>query len=128
MSEENKAIIRSFYEAIATGDVETWERLVADDFVAHIGGFEEPVDREGHKQLDGKFRAAFPNISFSFPDQMASGELVASRMNSTGTHLGDFQSIPPSGKSVTITGLSIDGIVDGKIAERWVEFDQTAIT
>ena len=68
-----------------------------------------------------------PDLSFSFPDQIALGEKVASRVKSKGTHQGDFQGIPPSGKSVTITGLSIDLIVDGKIAERSIEFDLTAI-
>jgi predicted ester cyclase len=36
-----------------------------------------------------------------------------------GTHTGGFLNIPPSGKSVTMTGTDIVRIVDGKVRDIW---------
>jgi len=40
-----------------------------------------------------------------------------------GTHQGEFMGIPPTGKPVTVTGMSIDRIVGGKFVEGWLNFD-----
>jgi predicted ester cyclase len=46
------------------------------------------------------------------------------RWSAKGTHRGDLAGIPPTGKPVSVTGISIDRIAGGKIVETWGIFDQ----
>jgi predicted ester cyclase len=65
------------------------------------------------------FRAAFPDIHVTVEDQVAEGELVATRFTARGTHKGEFRRISPTGTKITVTGISIDRVVNGKIVEEW---------
>ena len=56
-------------------------------------------------------------------DMIAEGDKVAVRFTLRGTHGGDLMGIPPTGKPVAVTGIDINRIADGKIAERWANFD-----
>jgi predicted ester cyclase len=49
--------------------------------------------------------------------------MVASRWTITGTHQGDFQGVPATGRQITINGIDMSRVVDGKIAEHWAQFD-----
>jgi predicted ester cyclase len=48
---------------------------------------------------------------------------VVCRLTSRGTHQGELQGIPPTGKQITVPGMTINRIVDGKLAEEWVIVD-----
>ena len=67
--------------------------------------------------------AAFPDLKVTVHDQVAEGNMVATRMSFGGTHTATFQGIPPTGKAINVSGVIIDRIVDGKITEHWASFD-----
>ncbi len=67
--------------------------------------------------------AAFPDLHVTPEDVIAEGDSVVARLTSRGTHQGEFQGIPPTGKQITLTGIEVFRIADGTIAERWGEFD-----
>ncbi len=121
--EANKAILRRFDEAV-------WNRRnpsMVDEFFAsnhifHSAG-SPPLDREGHKQLIAHFQSAFPDGRTTTEDMIDEGDKVASRWTYRGTHKGEFQGIPPTGKPVTLTGISIWRFEGSKIVESWHEFD-----
>ena len=69
------------------------------------------------------FRSAFPNIAHTIEDQIAEGDKVVTRLRAHATHEGELMGLPPSGKEVTIEGISIWRIADGKIKERWFNYD-----
>ena len=46
---------------------------------------------------------------------------MAARFTACGTHKGSFMNLPPTGKPITMTGIEIFRIEDGKIAELWGE-------
>jgi steroid delta-isomerase-like uncharacterized protein len=54
---------------------------------------------------------------------IAEGDKVAVRAKMTGTHRKEFMGLPATGNKVTVTGISIYGVVDGKIVEHWEQFD-----
>jgi predicted ester cyclase len=54
---------------------------------------------------------------------VAEGDTVAARVAFRGTHRGEFQGIPPTGKEVTFSSMVFNHVVDGKVEEHWVEFD-----
>jgi predicted ester cyclase len=70
------------------------------------------------------FSTAFSEIHYTVEDQVAEGDKVATRVTLRATHSGDFQGLPPTGKQIAVSGLTLERIRDGKIVERRVSFDQ----
>jgi steroid delta-isomerase-like uncharacterized protein len=69
------------------------------------------------------FLSAFPDLHWTIEDAVAEGNKVVLRLTARGTHRGAFQGIPPTGKQVTVTGIIISRLADGKIAEEWANRD-----
>jgi len=121
-TEENKASERRFFEGWNQGNTAVFDELIAADFRAHdpsgpINGLEE------YKQFFTTYRTAFPDIHFTIEDQLAEGEMVVTRWTGTGTQQGPLMGIPPSGKRVSITGITITRYVNDKAVESWGSYD-----
>ncbi|MCB0212492.1 MAG: ester cyclase, partial [Anaerolineae bacterium] len=71
--------------------------------------------------------SAFSGSSSTVEAMIAEGDLVVSRITFRGTHTGDMMGIPPTGKSVTMSEIIIDRVVEGQIVESWRLFDQMAM-
>ena len=125
MSAENKALARRLVEeAFNAGRLDVTEELVASDFVGHDPSLPEEVrGPAGVKELIAGYRAAFPDIRITIEDQIADGDYVVSRWSGTGTHQGELMGMPATGKQATVTGITIDRIVDGRIVESWDNWD-----
>ena len=67
------------------------------------------------------FRSAFPDLHFTIQDQIAEGEKVVTRYTFRGTQQGELMGIPPTGKQVSIEGISIYRVADGKMQQAWIE-------
>jgi steroid delta-isomerase-like uncharacterized protein len=126
-NEENKALARrAFEEVINKGNLGLLDTIVAPSFVSHRGQ-EEVQGIEGIREQIQLYRSAFADFRITVEDQIAEGDVVVTRWSATGTHRGDLQGIPPTGKRVTVAGLTMDRIVNGKIVEEWEQFDQVGI-
>ncbi|RPI91001.1 MAG: ester cyclase [Chloroflexi bacterium] len=127
MSEQNKILIRRAVE-------EVWNRrnfanlneLVSSDFVVHAAG-EEIHGREGVRQFYSVLHQAFPDIHFTIEEQIAEGDRVVTHWTARGTHRGEFNGIPATGKQFKVTAIDIDRIVDGKVVESWTNMDQLGL-
>ena len=128
-AEENKVVSRRFHEAFDKGQqgAQALSEELAPNFVAHFPGVPGPLDREGFKQLGNVFTSAFPDSHTHIDDEFAVGDKVVTRWTDRAVHRGDFQGLPPTGKQVTMTGITILHIAGGKIVEHWVEFGQLAL-
>jgi steroid delta-isomerase-like uncharacterized protein len=124
MSEEdNKALIRRFFEAIDTKKVDIVDEFVAPNFIEHSPFPGTSPDRDGTKQAFNITLTAFPDTYHTVDDLIAEADTVAARITGYGTHTGEFLGIPPTGKQVAMTGIAIWRIADGKIVEHWAEID-----
>lgn len=125
MSAANKALARRLLEeAFNAGRLDVTDEIVATDFVGHDPSLPEEVrGPSGVKELIAGYRAAFPDIHMTIEDQIADGDRVVSRWRATGTHQGELMGIPGTGKQATVTGVTIDRIEDGRIAENWNYWD-----
>jgi predicted ester cyclase len=122
--EANKRHVRRFFEEVwSTGDVTLRDSFLAADYRGHVSGSAEPLNREGWWAWFTGFREAFPDARFTVEDMVAEGDLVAARLTMRGTHRGELNGIAPTGREVTVTGMSIERIVDGRIVEGWNEND-----
>ena len=103
--------------------------LFVPDYVHHDHGLppEMQGSRDAYKQVTAMFHTGFPDIKITVEDLVAEGEKVVARWTWRGTRQGEFQGIPPTGKQVTGSGISIHRLASGKLAEAWVNFDALGI-
>ena len=123
-SEANKALVRRFFEAFNAGDLDGVAAVFAPNAIVHNSGAPDPLNLDGFKQLAAVFLAAFPGGQHTVDDMIADGDKVVARITYRGSHTGDLMGIPPTGKHVTVSAMTIDQIVGGKIVETWRLFDQ----
>jgi steroid delta-isomerase-like uncharacterized protein len=124
-TEENKALARRWFEDLFNaGNLEVAEEIVAPDHVNHDPTLPDiPPGPEGQKQIVNLYRGAFTNAHISVEDQLAEGDRVVTRWTGSGTHQGELMGVAPTGNQVTITGLTINRISEGKIVESWSNYD-----
>ena len=125
--EDNKAVVRRWFQAFNDRDMATEEAVRASDFLAYVAGVPGPLDGEGWRQFTGAFITAFPDLQLTIDDMLAKGERVAVRWTLHGTQLGTFQGIAPTGKPVSISAIEVNRVSDGKVAEHWVVLDQLSL-
>ncbi len=117
---------RVWTEGLNRGDVSTADRAFLPDCVIHITGIAEPVRGiEAWKQVVQGLLTAFPDLHFTIEDQLGDGDRVAMRWSATGTHRGPLGPVPPTDKPIAIEGLIVDHLEDGKVRERWEQWDQS---
>jgi steroid delta-isomerase-like uncharacterized protein len=122
MSEANKALARRVIEELFTKhNVELIDEFFPDcvyraPAVGELSG-------EAYKQFLTQVLAAFPDGRWTVEDQVAEGDKVVTRWSFTGIHRGNLMGIALTGKQVKTSGVMIDRIVGGKIAEEWEEYD-----
>jgi|ERR1051326_692428 steroid delta-isomerase-like uncharacterized protein len=127
MSEENKALMRRWFEEVWNqGRAEVIHELFADDGIAH--GLSDDPANPMHGPIDflpfhAQFREAFPAIEVVVEDQIAEGDMVATRCSVRGRHMGDSLGFAATQSPVEFTGVTITRIKDGKIVEAWNNFD-----
>ena len=127
MSEENKAVSRRFHQAIGKGSAQAVQEELAPNYVAHFPGIPAPLDAQGFNQLVNVFASGFPESHFDFDDVFEAGDKVVTRFTYHAVHSGEFQGIPPTGKHVMMTGITILRIAVGKVVENTVELDQLGL-
>ena len=116
-AEENKELVRRFVaEFWNEGNAGAADELMAPDAEIHMPTG-ELVDLDGLKDFAGAFRGSFPDWHSTFEELVAEGDRVAERWTGRGTHLGELQGIPPTGKRVEGPGTVFYRIVGGKIVE-----------
>jgi steroid delta-isomerase-like uncharacterized protein len=131
MSEENKAIVRRWFDEVWNkGRAEAIEEMFADDGVVH--GLSEDASQPlrgptGFKPFFQKFREAFPDIQVIVEDTVAEGDKVAARCSVRGRHQSDSLGFAATEQPVEFTGVTIVRIANGKIVEAWNNFDFMAM-
>jgi steroid delta-isomerase-like uncharacterized protein len=113
-------------EAVASGNLDALDDILADDFVDHDPGDYAPT-REGVKNFFRDFRAAFPDLEPEVEEMTATDEYVTLRYTVRGTHRGDFQGHAPTGRSFEAPAMQLGRWRDGKCVERWGVTDQSKI-
>jgi len=123
-TEENKALVRRFYEEVFNKKNLTGvDAFVDPQIIEHALPPGLPGSIEGTKQFIGMYLKAFPDLHLTTEDMIAEGNKVVARITARGTHQGEFMGIPPTGKQVTMTGIQIVRTADGRITENWINLD-----
>lgn len=116
MSEENKAFVRRWVEAL---NQENWAERVSEFLPT-------PADAAEFIAMQTTFRTAFPDYHFTIDDLIAEGDKVVVRGRTRATHVGEFpvgelKGIAPTGKQLEWAEVWIFDL--GKPMDSWLLVD-----
>jgi len=130
MSDDNVALGRRWFE-------EVWNQkksnsvpeLLAADAVMHgISETGEDVHGPaGFLALHAKLLSAFPDMQFTLDDCFGAGDKIVVRWTATMRHAGPGLGIEATGAEITLRGMGIARIADGKVQETWDNWDRMAM-
>lgn len=124
MSTANKVLLQRLFDEMYTqGDLRIADDIVAIDYINHNPAPGEAAGREGLKTFVAYLRRAFADLTITIEDQVAEGQKVVTRFTISGIQAGEFAGLPPSGKPIAVTAMSIHHIVEDQIWESWFNWD-----
>jgi steroid delta-isomerase-like uncharacterized protein len=125
MSAENKAIIRRLYKEVWNDrKLEVLSELVSPSHALHGPNFSgSAIGPEAYKLRVAAFYAAFPDIQWAIEDTVAENEKVVACWTFSGTHKGEYMGFPATNKKVSVDGVTIHHMADGKIMDSYSTWD-----
>ncbi|WP_342634480.1 ester cyclase [Phyllobacterium salinisoli] len=118
LTPEERTAVDTFYKAFA-GQPELLDDAVAIDWQDIPLAPHQQPGRAGMKPLINGFRTAFPDTAVTIHEMIGAGGRVAVRASISGTHLGEWFGIAPTGKSFKISIHEFHHIVDGRLTHTW---------
>jgi steroid delta-isomerase-like uncharacterized protein len=123
--EANKAIIGAHVAALFNQHrVAQTDEFFTPDYLDHAPLPGQAPGLEGAKHKWTNYLTAVPDMRATIEDMVAEGDKLAVRWTVQGTHRGELLGIPPTGKPVRFSGISIYRLAAGKIAEQWEQWDR----
>lgn len=95
------------------------EEFVAEDYVDHNSPSDAPQGIEGAKRHLEVVRHTYGEFRLTIEYQISEGDIVFTRVTATGIHQTEWFGLRPSGRRITLTGINIDRVLDGKVVEFW---------
>lgn len=123
-AENNALVVKVYNGAWNQGKLELLDQYITPDGLDH-----SPLSTEkgtaGFKKIISSFRNAMPGLKLTIEDEIYNKDRVVHRWKVQGKHTAaPLFGVPASGKEITLTGVSILRLENGKIAERWSSLDQ----
>lgn len=121
---DTKQIARLLLEEPWKGNMGVIDEYVAPAYIGHDPSEPEPLrGPQGFRARAESYLAGFPDGRITVDEQFAAGDRVATRWTGRGTHQGELAGISPTGKEVTVTGLSFYRFDGEKLVEDWTTWD-----
>jgi steroid delta-isomerase-like uncharacterized protein len=125
MSTKNKHIVRRLYE-------EVWNERkldVVDELISPSRALHDPnvsgsqIGPDAYKQQVAPFTTAFPDLHFAIEDIFSEKDKLVVSWMISGTHKGEYEGIPPTDKKISVDGITINYLANGKILDSYVSWD-----
>jgi len=122
---DNKSIVRRMYEEVWNKrNLEVAKELISPSHAMQLIDLPDSgIGPEAYARNVVQYVRAFPDLKFKVLDMVAEGEKVVALWNISGTHKGEFRGIPPTGKKISVDGITISQLADGKIMDSYVSLD-----
>ena len=121
-TEETRATAQRVMERLDQRNLDGVLELCADDAVWY-GFAPQPLDQEGYRQAISAFLTAYPDSRFPVDDWIVEEDMAVARHSLRGTHLAEFQGIPPTGRAVTVNAMVLFRVANGKVVATWLNAD-----
>jgi steroid delta-isomerase-like uncharacterized protein len=123
--EDNKAIIKDYIDRLfSEGDLTAVDDYLAEDYVDHDPPFgSEAPAQEAMLQAARTMRAGFPDWRSQVHRLVGEGDIVVEHFTASGTHQHAVMGVPATGRTISLHGMQIFRLRDGRIVERWAQID-----
>ena len=123
MSAANKEVVRRALEE-PWRNPDVLDELVSNGYVGYDPSSPQPLrGPQGAKEFVETYRSAFEGAQITVKEQVAEGDLVATRWEGRGRHTGDLMGVAPTGRDVVVSGTTVSRVENGKIVEEWSNWD-----
>jgi steroid delta-isomerase-like uncharacterized protein len=125
MSAENKAIVRRLYE-------EVWNKRkleLVSEIISPSHALQAPnvagtaIGPEAYKRQVLRFLEGYSDLHWTIEDLIAEEDKVVACWTISGTHRGEYLGIPATNKKVSVDGITIHHIANGKIMDSYSNWD-----
>ena len=125
MPADNKSIVRRLYEEVWNNRrLEVADEIISLSHALHDNHQPDSgIGPEAYKRNATRFLSAFPDLSFDVEDMVAENDKVVVSWIISATHKGEFRGIPATNKRISVEGVTIHHIADGKIMDSYVNWD-----
>lgn len=125
MPVDNKSIVRRMYEEVWNKrNLEVAKDLISSSHAMQLIDLPDSgIGPEAYARNVVAWVRAFPDLKFTILDMVAENEKVVAFWNISGTHKGEFRGIAPTGKKVSVDGITINYLTGGKIMDSYVSLD-----
>ena len=125
MPTDNKSIVRRMYEEVWNKrNLEVAKELISPSHAMQLIDLPDSgIGPEAYARNVVQFVRAFPDLKFTVLDMVEENEKVVVLWNISGTHKGEFRGVAPTGKKVSVDGITISQLADGKIMDSYVSLD-----
>jgi steroid delta-isomerase-like uncharacterized protein len=115
--EANRALVHRYIDEVwNAGGVELLDELYDPGFTGgSYGGL------AGLKAAIASYRTSFPDLRLAVDETIGEDDRIVYRWTARGTHLGEYDGVAPSGRPMTVTGLTLLRIVEGRIVDDYSE-------
>jgi steroid delta-isomerase-like uncharacterized protein len=128
IEEQNKALIRNYLKEMDNQNFEIFNEAYAPDAkIYYPSNSSQPMSVDQSVPMAKSFYAAFPDFSHSIEEMIAVGDKVIARAVDRGTHQGEFNGIPATGKEIEFSVIAIFNFKEGRIVEVREEFDMLGL-
>jgi steroid delta-isomerase-like uncharacterized protein len=123
MGASEEAVVRRFYEEMNNGrKLELAGDLFTADHVLHDPQLPAGPGPQGVAEVVRTYQDGVDG-HWQIEEMFSAGDRVVVRWTGTGTHNGELNGIPATGRSIRVDAISVHRMVDGKIAETWEVWD-----
>ena len=119
--------VRTQLDYHGQGRYDLAEDVVTADYVDHEAPSGTPAGPEGANAVLRWLRGAFNDLSYEVMDAFGTGDRVAIRLITRGTHTGEFMGKQATGRPFEIEAIHIYRIENGRVAEHWAKRDDIAL-
>jgi len=110
------------------GDLSIADEIYSPEFVYHhLNIYEDRTGIDTFKEFVASIRTTYPDFFVVFENTFIEGEWATAQWTISGTNTGPRGDLPPTGKKMKVSGVTIYQIKDGKVVEEWVYYNQGAI-
>ncbi len=117
VEEQNKGLVQRILSEGDKNNISIMDEVCTTDYKMYWPSNAEPISLEEHKELWQAFITAFPDLAHTIDEIIAEGDIVSTRETVRGTHKGEFQGIPPTGKQFAMSAICLWRFKDGKLVE-----------
>jgi steroid delta-isomerase-like uncharacterized protein len=125
MSADNKAIVRRLYE-------EVWNKRkleIINEIISPSHALQAPnisgssIGPVAYRRNVSRFLAGYPDLHWTIVDIIAEKDKVVACWTISGTHRGDYMGVPATNKKVSVDGITVHHIANGKIMDSYSNWD-----